>query len=426
MLSVLVWALTSVWQTPQSSDTLRLTDLYQIAAEHNARIAGANALANAAHARIASARRPPDPQLQFGVMNYSIPEWRPMDAIGMVQVQAMQMLPLAGKLGIAGKVAELDASAEVERARAVEWDVRAKVASAFYDLYATDQSLTTDRQTLRLLDDALRIAESMYRVGEGRQSDVLRAQVEIARMTQDTVRMASMHTALAARLAAELGRYAITGVPRLPMFADSIPSTSTLTTAAFHDRPMLRAAARGLDAASSRTMLAARELWPDLTVGVQYGQRGGMQGTEHMASVMVGATVPVFARSRQLQMREEARAMQQMAHAELDAARAETNAAVIEARADLVRARTLSSSYRATLIPQAEASVESALASYRVGRVDFMTFLDARMAVTRFRKELAALEAEEGKAWGELEMLTGRELLGRVTTQSVAVDGRAP
>jgi outer membrane protein TolC len=195
---------------------------------------------------------------------------------------------------------------------------------------------------------------------------------------------------------------------------------------AFDDRPMLRAAARDVDAASSRTKLAARELWPDLTVGVQYGRRGGMQGTEHMASVMFGATLPVFARSRQLQMREEARAMEQMAHAELEAVRAETNAGVIEARADLVRARTLASSYRTTLIPQAEASVESALASYRVGRVDFMTLLDARMNVNRFRKELATLQAEEGKAWAELEMLTGREMLGRGTGASVADARRAP
>jgi outer membrane protein TolC len=426
MFSVLVWALVSLQQGPPTSDTLRLPDLYKIAAQQNPRIAGATALANAARARVTSARRPPDPQFQFGVMNYAVPEWRPMEALGMVQVQAMQMLPLVGKLGIAGRMAESGASAEAERARDVAWDVRTKVAMAFYDLYATDQSLATDRQTLRLLDDALRVAEAMYRVGEGRQADVLRAQVEITRMTQDTARMASMRTAIAARLAARVGRDAVTGAPALPRFADSIPSTSSLTMTAFDDRPMLRAAARDVDAASSRTKLAARELWPDLTVGVQYGRRGGMQGTEHMASVMLGATLPVFARSRQLQMREEARAMEQMAHAELEAVRAETNAGVIEARADLVRARTLASSYRTTLIPQAEASVESALASYRVGRVDFMTLLDARMNVNRFRKELATLEAEEGKAWAELEMLTGREMLGRGTGASVADARREP
>lgn len=104
--------------------------------------------------------------------------------------------------------------------------------------------------------------------------------------------------------------------------------------------------------------------------------------------------------------------MQLMARADLDAMRAETRADVAEAHADLVRARTLAAMYRSTLLPMAEAASQSSLASYRVGRVDFMTLLENRMGVNRYRKELAALEGDEGTAWAELEMLTGRELVG--------------
>jgi outer membrane protein TolC len=420
MFRILIWAVLASPQLPATSDTLRLTDLYRAAAQRNPRIAGASALADAARARVASARRPPDPLLQLGLMNYAVPKWRPMDAVGMAQIQAMQMIPLPGKLAMAARAAESTAESEADRARDVAWDVRAKVATAFYDLYVADQSLAIDRQTLRLLDDVLRTAEAMYRVGEGRQSDVLRAQIEILRMSQDTVRMTLMRTAIAARLAAQLGRDSVSGTSALPRFADAIPAMSSLIAMGLADRSMLRAATEAVDAASSRARLAARELWPDLTIGVQYGQRGGMEGTERMASVMIGASLPVFAKSRQLSMRDEALAMRQMARAELETARAETNAAIIEAHADLVRARTLASSYRTTLIPQAEASVESALASYRVGRVDLMTLLDARMNVNRFRKELTSLESDEGKAWAELEMLTGHEMNGRATAAAVA------
>jgi outer membrane protein TolC len=63
------------------------------------------------------------------------------------------------------------------------------------------------------------------------------------------------------------------------------------------------------------------------------------------------------------------------------------------------------------VLPQAEATVASALSAYRVGQVDFMTLLDDRMTVNKYREELATLEADEGKAWAELEMLTGHELL---------------
>ena len=76
----------------------------------------------------------------------------------------------------------------------------------------------------------------------------------------------------------------------------------------------------------------------------------------------------------------------------------------------LNRARRLAGLYTTTVLPQAEAAVTSAVAAYRVGRIDFMTVLDNRMAVNRYRQELVTLRGEEGRAWAELEMLTGREL----------------
>src|SRR6185503_4898048 len=97
------------------------------------------------------------------------------------------------------------------------------------------------------------------------------------------------------------------------------------------------------------------ELFPDLQVGVQYGQRSSAPGTERMGSLMVGATVPIFARSRQLKMREEAVAMRAMAEADLGAMRADTRGKVAEAFANLSRARNLAVLYRNTVLPQAEA-----------------------------------------------------------------------
>jgi outer membrane protein TolC len=126
---------------------------------------------------------------------------------------------------------------------------------------------------------------------------------------------------------------------------------------------------------------------------------------------MIGASIPLFWRDRQLQMRNEANAMKAMAVADLAAMRAETRGKIGEAYAELARARDLARLYRTTVLPQAEATVSSALSSYRVGRVDFMTLLDDQMTVNKYRQELYALEADEGKAWAELEMLTGRALI---------------
>lgn len=399
-----------------AQDTLpprtELGAVYREARVASPRSEAANALATAARARIASAKLPPDPEVQLGFMNYTIPGLTPMDPLGMTQLQVMQMLPLAGKLGLSGRVARAQADAAAERARDVEWEVRTQAAMAFYDLHATDRALDVARQTLRLLQDVLRIAEAMYRVGEGRQADVLRAQVEIARMVEDTLRMTTMRTGMAARLNAVLNRPPDGPVPSpvLPPLPDTVPPLSALVAESEANRPMVEAARRDVDAAAAQAALARREIWPDLTVGLQYGQRGAEMGTERMGSLMLGASVPVFARQRQLRMREETAAMRRMAEAELLAMRATTRGDVTEVYADLVRARNLSALYRTTIIPQAEATVASALAAYRVGTVDFMTLLDDRMTVNEYRQQLFALEADQGKAWAELEMLLGREL----------------
>jgi len=412
---------------------IHLGEFYAQVQRANPKLGAAQAMARAARARTPAASRPPDPQLQLGFMNYSLPSLSPMPPLGMTQLQLMQMVPLGGKLALAGRIAGAQADAASERAGDLVWELRSQTAMAFYDLYATDQQLGVARETLRLLQGITGAAESMYRVGEGRQADVLRAQVEIAKMTEDTLRMQAIRKTMVSRLNALLDHGAeeeIAAVLR-PVFPDSVPAQAWLDATSANGRPMIRAGLKDAQAADASVALARKAIIPDLQVGVQYGQRntsttdaGGVStaATERMGSLMIGASIPLFARDRQLQMRNEADAMKAAAQADVNAMRAETRGKIGEVYTDLTGARDLARLYRTTVLPQAEATVSSALSSYRVGRVDFMTLLDDQMAVNRYRQELYALEADEGKAWAELEMLTGREL---IDSNSIAVMTRA-
>lgn len=404
-------------------DTLQLESLYSALRLANPMLAAAQAKADAAQSRAASAGVPPDPQLQIGWMNYALPALAPMPVTGMTQVQVMQMVPVAGQLGLARGIAGATAEAERARAEGAWWEVRTVAARRFHELYAVHGTLGVMRETLGLLDDIRRTAEAMYRSGEGRQTDVLRAQVEIARMVEDTLRMHAAAVALMAQINALLARApdAPLGIPVLPARKPEAPSVAALMERAATQRPALRAALAESRAAEQMSRLARRELYPDLQIGVQYGTRtstmpapGGGGGVtserEHMGSLMLGASVPIFARRRQLQERETATAMHAMARADEAAVRAETYGTLGVVRAELERARRLQGLYRSTILPQAEAAVSSAEAAYRSGSVDFMTLLDGRMSVNRFRQELIALEADEGLAWAELEMLVGAAL----------------
>lgn len=402
------WAQTNAPSPPR----LRLDSLYAAAARANPRIMAAGALAEAAGARVPGARRPPDPQLQFGLMNRELPGLGPMDPLGMTQLQVMQMFPTAGKLGLFGAAAEARAAGARARATDLSWEVRSRVAAAFYDIYRTERSLEIAITTKRLMDDVAATADAMYRVGETAQADVLKARVEVARMTEEIVAMRAMRLVGLARLGGLLDRPVDSSTPPalLPGFPDSLDAPDSLMQEAARARPMVRAGEADLRVADADQRRAWREIWPDLQVGVQYGQRAGMTGVERMGSLMLGASVPVFAGSRQFRMRDETEAMRAMAAADLAAMRAETRARVGEVHVEWMRAKNLQALYRTTILPQARAAVTASLAAYRVGRVNLMTLLDNQTTVNRYEQELVALEAAEGMALADLEMLLGREL----------------
>lgn len=395
-----------------------LSDIYRIAREQSPRLRAAAALVDARAAMEASAGLPPDPALQVGIMNFSVPGLSANMPTSMApSIQAMQMLPI-GKLGVSRDIAELSTRLAAAAAEEAWWEVRSRAAMSYYETWQADRQLAVMRESLQWLQNIASVAKAMYTAGEGGQSDVLRAGVEVARMESDIKRMQAMRTAAAARLNAVLDRPADTEVGGLVFDPQplALPSQDTLLAWAEAYRPMLDQGRTEVAQARARIKLAKREIWPDLAVGVQYGQRRGSAGemgaaeTERMGSLMVGFTLPVFARQRQLKMREEARAMEQMAAADLAVMRAGVGARIAELVATLDRARTLVELYRTQVLPQARGTVESSFSSYRVGRVDFMTLVDAQMTRNQYEQELVVLLAEYGTATAELEMTIGREL----------------
>jgi len=181
---------------------------------------------------------------------------------------------------------------------------------------------------------------------------------------------------------------------------------------------MLTAGAARIRAAEALAQRAGREIWPDVTLGVIYGQRPMDGGTDRMLSLMMGFTIPLAPGRKQGQMAAEARAMQAMSAADLEDMRTDTRARIGELAAEFGRAGSLRTLYRGTLLPELEATATAAGAGYQGGSAEFMTLLESQMALTQARKELSRFDAEAGKALAELEMLTATVLVDPASTAS--------
>jgi outer membrane protein TolC len=393
---------------------LLLPALYQRLDTISPRLIAASAETRAAQARIGPVRRLPDPQLQLGLMNRDLPGFGLNDPLGMNQIQVMQMVPFPGKRGAAERTATARADATSARAGDIRLELRNQLAAIFYDLYAVDQAVVVAASSQSLLRNVAATAQSMYAVGEGRQADVLRAQVEVDRMSEEIVRMRAMREGLAARLNAILDQPqdSLVATPELPAFPHDLPSLDSLIAGAVGTRPVLVAGKDEIRAADEARQLAGREIWPDLQLGAIYGWRTMPEGgTDHMLSLMLGFSLPIWAGSRQNQMKAEADAMIVAAQSDLAALIADTRGRLASAYAELRQARQLQELYRTTLLPQVRATVVASQSAYRVGDVNLMTLLDSEMTLNRYEQELFQLQASEGKSWAELEMLAGRSLL---------------
>jgi len=393
----------------QGPDTLRLADALQLARRANPMLAAARAEAVAAAARIGPAGALPDPELQLGLMNRMAGDFgSTADPMTMNQLQVMQMLPWPGKLGHARAAARHAAAAQGASAAEQERMLAARVRMAYYDAAYADRALAVLRRTLELLRNFRDVATQMYATGAGVQQDALRAQVEVARMSEELTRTAQERLAAAVRLNALLGRPATDTVAALELpdsTTAALASRDSLIAWALAGRPALDAGRERLAAADASFAGARLEILPDLRLGFAYQQRPAFPA---MVSVMVGVDVPLFAGARQLAARREMAALRDMSAAELADLRNETTAQVVELRARAEQDQNLTRLYRSSVLPQARAAVDAALAGYRVGRVSFMQLVDNEMTVNRYETERYRLAADHQQALGELEALVGR------------------
>ncbi len=403
----------------QAPDTIDLGRAIALARSQNPRLAVAAAGVAAAGARIGPAGAGRDPTVTLGAMNYMLPGLSPRgDPMTMNQVTVMQEVPVNGALRLRRLAARSDSAGTALQRDALALDIEHEVRTRYWELYHTDRALETMHTTLGALRDLVGITTAMYGVGSTTQADVVRAQLAVTRMEQEIADMELQRVTAAAAFNGLLGRDPETPVVLRAgtahqmhggeVSALEMPApepVETLVARADSGNLELAALRSRVAAARANEAAARRMAVPDLTVGLAYGQRSG---AGDVVSAMVGVSVPVFAGSRQTQMRAEARAMRSMAEDEVAAMRLSVRTELVTARAEAETARRQVVLYGGTLVPQASAAYETTLAAYRVGRAEFPSVLDARMTLLMYEHDTHRFEAMYGTAIADIDRLVGR------------------
>jgi outer membrane protein TolC len=350
------------------------------------------------------------PDTQVTVQQFAVGSPRPFAGytnsdFAYIGLGASQEIPYPGKRGLRGQVANREADVRRVQIESVRRTVTDKLKAAYFQLAYLQQTLSVLERNAHVLNDVEQIVESRYRVGQGNQQEVLKAQLQSTKILQEI----TMHHREVGQLEAQLKQLLNRpqGSPDIqtePLAARSLTyNASDLLSLAKQQNSDVQAQQAMVAKTESQVELAKKEFRPDFTVQYMY------QNTDRKFRdyYMAGFSVTLPNRGRRKAELAEAEATRDQANKQLEA---EVQQRLAEVQDQFVVAQTSAEQlkiYKDGLIPQSNAAFQSALASYQSNRQDFETLLSSFTDVLNLEIEYQRELAEHEVALARLEMLTG-------------------
>jgi outer membrane protein TolC len=291
------------------------------------------------------------------------------------------------------------------------------VKETYYQIWAVNKFMEIVDRNLRILADFVTIAESKYSVGQGVQQDIYKAGLEKSKMLDMQITLKQQRKSLEANLNYLLYRPGTTVVGPIADF--TLPqislSNEQLNQAALEKRPQIKSLASLASKGQASHRLAQKEFYPDFNLSFEYMFKKAVSTDTttdpgyDMFTVGVTFNLP-FQREKRHAMIAESTSETTMAAEELNGLKNTITYTINDTLAQLDRRKKLIELYKGGIIPQAEQSLESAVISYRVNKVDFLTLLDGRMSLFTYERELYESQTEYMMKLAQLEAVVGSDL----------------
>jgi outer membrane protein TolC len=391
-----------------------LQSLLQYAKESNPEFASMRHEAQAASERVVPAGSLPDPKFRTELMDITkMGEQNPTilpGEVGSTRYTFMQDLPWFGKLDLKRDIAQQEANASNAKSQGVWTELAAKIKVAQAQRYFLQGSEKLTREIFDLMAKLEQISKSRYANGLAPQQDVIRAQIEQTNMRNELVALDGERAQADIRLNTLLSRPAKAPLA-LPDSPKDIPTPEQLELSRLEDsarqhNPLVFAEQARTQSAEKTRDLTYKNRYPDFTLSVTPVQ---YQNAIKEWSLMVEVNIPLQQSSRRA-MERESEAMLAAAQTRKQAVANQVLSDLAENLAGLEAARRTRSLALSSLLPQAELTFNSALASYENNKVDFATLLDAQRQIRQAKQSQIKAQLEAQMRLAEIEKLVGEDL----------------
>jgi len=339
----------------------------------------AQATVSAEQERIPQAGALPDPVLTLGIQNdgFNGLQIGKMET-SYYQVMVTQGLPWPGKRDKRSDVARLAAKQAETGLSRLRLTTEADVRRAYLELLVARERLSLLDRLEAIWQKSIATVRARYETGEGAQSDLLRAQLELNRLRQRRWSLqaeeATKIQALNRLRARPLDEPIPTTVRPSELPVPPVPGIEEAVADAEARSPELAGARLDAAQAEAQVDLAKVERFPDLGVNLGIMPRGSLEPM-WLASVSIG--LPIWSGRKQGKAVEETKARSAASAQGAEAVAQVLRLRVAERRAALASLAETIQLYREGLLLQSRATTESTLSQYRVGKVTFASVLEA-------------------------------------------------
>ncbi len=400
--------------TPQLPAKPALADYLTVAALNNPALAAAYADWQAELEKIPQVRALPDPRLSY---SYYIQEVETRVGPQRNSVQIAQMLPWIGKLALRGDAAAQAAEAAKLRYEARKLELFFQVKDIYYDFYYLGQAVAVTDENVRLLKHIEEVARARYQTGTAGRSDLIRLEVESGKLQDRLRQLRDQRSPISARLQAAIGA---TAGPELPWPKEVEQATIDVTEdqlvqLAQESNPALLAMDADVAMRQKQILLAQKEYYPDVTLGLTWIDTGPARAMHPSDSgkdpliATVSVNLPIWWDKLDAGVREAKARHFAALRRRIDMSndfRNRVKMAAFQYR-DAVGKLDL---YQRVLIPRAKEALGITDTDYSAGRATFADLLDSQRILLEFQLVQQQAIANRERQLAMLEMLIGKQL----------------
>ena len=331
------------------------------------------------------------------------------------EMMAMKF-PFPGTLTLKGQIVTEDVLIAQKEFEIVLRDLVTQIRLAYYDYLFLIEATRINEENQALLQQMIAIAQAKFRVGQGKYSNVIMAQVELSKLADTIITLEQQRETIIARLNTLLNASADLplGVP-VPIEEERvIPALAELYALAVQKRQEIQKQKLAISKMTLAVEMAKQMTYPDPTLGASYFENRSMGNLKHTQKIpmtfMTQRTLnpanTAWFGHRDSYIHEMDVKIEAMEH-RIEELESSLRFVVKKHHFGMETANRSIRLYRHTLLPQARQALDAANTAYQAAQIDFLSFLDVQRtllnlriveqrALRDYRQHLAQLEQAVG------------------------------